>query len=132
MIQWHFYDKVYRRWLVLMLGSLTDLKEEMKTIKYKEIDDLHDAKGMCIELGGYNNDSGQNCTIIWLKEWETATLVHEITHFVMMAFDQVGVPISRDNTESFAFYSEYWFNEIMRTRRRLPNGRTSTQARKST
>lgn len=130
MIQWHFYEKVYRRWVVVMVGTLDELKDELRAIEYKEVGELYAAKGMCIELGEYNNTTGQNATIIWLREWETASLVHEIVHLVMMLFDQVQIPISRDNTESFSFYTEYWFSEIQRVRRRLPNGRSAAQARR--
>lgn len=130
MKQWHFFDKVYRRWVVLFLGTLDEFKDELRLQKYHEVDELEDAKGMCIELTESNHDSGQKCTIIWMREWETATLVHEITHLVMMCFDQVGVPISRENTEGFAFYAEFWFNEIQRTRRRFPSGNEPKEARR--
>lgn len=129
MKEWHFFDKVYRRWVVLFIGSFEDFKKELEANGYKDMEDLQDCKGMCVDLLPENNTAGQNATIVWLKEWELATLVHEITHLVMMLFDQVLVPISRDNTESFAFYAEYWFTEITKARRKYPNGRTPKEAK---
>ena len=128
MKQWHFFDRVYRRWVVLHIGPLEEFKEEMNACEYTEMYELHDAKGMCIELNETN--SKQKCCYIWLKEYESATLVHEITHLVMMQFDQVGVPISRDNTEAYAFYAEYWWTQIQRARKKWPNGSTPKDARK--
>lgn len=128
MKQWHFYDKVYRRWTVLFIGTFDELKAEMEASHYNEVDQLRDAKGMCIELTYENSD--QYCCCLWLKEYETATLIHEITHLVMMQLDEVGVPISRDNTEAFAFYAEYWWNEIQRARRKYPNGKKPSEAKK--
>lgn len=130
MRHWHFYEKVYRRWVVLMIGGFDEFKGELEANGFKEMDCIEDAKGMCVELLPENNEAGQNCTIIWLKEYETATLVHEISHLVMMCFTQTSVPISRDNTEAFAFYMEYWFAEIQRIRRRFPDGRTPAQAKR--
>ena len=129
LLQWHFYEKVYRRWVVLFIGPVEKFSEEIKSNGYKDdVEWFKGAKGAAVELGPHNNDKGQNATIIWLSEYETATLVHEIAHLVMMLFDQVGVPISRDNTESFSFYSEYWFTHIQRARKKYPKGNTPKDA----
>jgi len=129
MKQWHFYEPVFRRWVVLLIGSLEDFKQELEASQYKELDEIHDAKGMCVELNEDTNDAGQYCTMLWLKEWETASLIHELSHMVMFQFDQVGVEISRGNTEPFAFYIEYWWTEINKVRRKYPNGRKPSQAK---
>lgn len=130
MKEWHIYDKVFRRWVVYFICTPEEFSEEIKRIGYK--DDtawFMDAKGACIELDSTNNDKGQNVTIVWLKEYETATLIHEISHLVMMLFDQVGVPIARENTETFAFYSEYWFTQMQKVRRKYPDGNKPKHAR---
>lgn len=127
---WHFFDKVYRRWVVLMIGPLDDFRNQLEADGFNDMDFIKMAKGMCIEMNPDNNTAGQYCNIIWMPVFETATLIHELTHMVMMQFDQVGIPISRNNTESFAFYTEYWFNEISRGRRRYPKGRSSALCRK--
>lgn len=129
MKQWYFYDKVYRRWVVFHIGPFEELQKEMEDSNYIERQELRDAKGMCIELTYENSE--QYCCYLWLKEYESATLVHEITHLVMMQFDEVGVPISRENTETFAFYAEYWWTQIQRARKKWPNGNEPKDARKS-
>lgn len=128
MKQWHFFDRVYRRWVVLMIGKYEDFQQEMKDCEYTEAQYLEPAKGMCVELTHEN--SKQNATVVWLAEWETASLVHEIAHLVMMCFDQCRIPISSENTESFAFYSEYWWTQFNRARKRYPNGNEPKDARK--
>ncbi len=127
MKQWHFFDKVYRRWVVLIICSFSELEEELKDCEYTELAELEEAKGMCIDLN--KDNSRQNCAMIWLAEWETATLVHEIAHLVMLCFGQCSIPISRKNGESFAFYSEYWWGQFNRARKRWPNGNSIKDAK---
>jgi hypothetical protein len=123
MKQWHFYDKVYRRWVVLMIGSLEDLKTDLESYGYTDMEEIRHGKGMCIKLDETNNTADQRCFIVWMPEYETATLVHELSHLVIFVFDQLDIPLSLDNTEGYAFYLEYWWNEITRVRKRYPNGR---------
>lgn len=125
---WHFYDRVYRRWVVFCIGPFEELLEELRGSEYKFVDELHDAKGYTIDLNHAN--SSQNCTMVWLKEYESSTLVHEICHLVMQCFSQVGVPVSQENNEAFAFYAEYWWVELNRARKRYPDGREPKDARK--
>jgi hypothetical protein len=125
MRQWNFYDRVYRRWVCLEIGSFEEFKTEIESLGASRdvMECIVVAKGLCIELNDGNNTTGQRCTIIWMPKYETATLVHEISHLVMMCFEQVGVPISRDNTEAFAFYAEFWFGEMQRARKKYPDGK---------
>lgn len=125
MTQWHFFDKVYRRWVCLEIGGYDEFRDEVKSFgaNGEVMNCVVPAKGLCLELNHDNNTSGQYCLIIWMPKFETATLVHEISHLVMMCFTDVGVPISRENTEAFAFYSEFWFNEIQRARKKYPHGK---------
>jgi hypothetical protein len=129
MKQWHFYDKVFRRWVVLQISSYEEFEEEMVNCGYKEMEYISDAKAMCVELNKDNNTTDQYCVFMWLKKWENSSLVHELSHLVMMHFEEVGIPISSANTETFAFYMEYWWNEIHRVRDKFPNGRTPKEAR---
>lgn len=99
----------------------------MENSGYEGYTELRDAKGMCIELN-YDN-SKQYCSYVWLKEYESATLIHELTHLVMFQLDEVGVPISRDNTETFAFYTEYWWTQIQRARKKWPDGNKPKDAK---
>ena len=131
MKQWHFFDKVYRRWVTLLICSYDDLKKDLLDLGCSQdvMDCVVPAKGLCVELNDDNNTTGQRCTVVWMPEWETATFVHELSHLVMMCFTQTNVPISRDNTEAFAFYIEFWFNEMQRARRKFPNGNEPKDAK---
>lgn len=132
MKQWHFFDKVYRVWVVLLIGEPDDFYQFMEDSGYKDMEVLKQGStsGWCIHLNSDNNDMGNYCFIIWMRKFETACFVHELTHLTMMVFDDKGVPIRNENTEAFAYYTEFWFNEITRTKRRFPNGRDEKQLKK--
>lgn len=125
--QWHFFDKVYRRWVVLFIGPLEGLKEELERSEFKDMDEITLAKGYTITLTPEN--SIHNCMLVWLEKYEASTLVHELSHLVMACFEKVGVPISNENTEAFAFYQEYWWTEIQKARRKWPAGNKPKDAR---
>lgn len=129
MKQWHFFDKVYRVWVVLVIGEYEDFKQFLKDCTYTE--DYEDGNaGACIYLNDENTTNGNRCFIVYMHRWEVACLVHELTHLAMMIFVDKGVPIGDENTEAYAYYVEYWFNEMQRARRKLPAGRTVQQAKK--
>lgn len=131
MKQWHFFEKIYRRWVVVFEGSEEELVEELKLSGYKEdMTWFKGANGACLELNSENNDNGNDATVVWLRKFDLPTLVHEVSHLTMMLFEQVGVPISRENTEAFSFYNEFWFTEIQKTRRKFPDGNKPKDARK--
>lgn len=133
MIEWHFWEKVTRSWVVLLIGPGKEFEAQLKDFGYKELDnmDYKGHAGAVVELTPENTNCEQNCTAVWLEEWSTATLVHELAHLVMFEFRRCNIPISLDNTETFAFYLEFWFSEITRAYRRQPKGRTSVEARQS-
>ena len=85
----------------------------------------------CINVNEENNDLGNRCYIVWLNKFETACLIHELAHLVMYIFDDHGIPICIENTETFSYYQEFWFNEMSRLRRRLLNGNRPEQVKKN-
>lgn len=129
MNQWHFYDKFLRRWVVLLVGPYENFINELTSYNYTEIEDVRESLGACLSLDPSNNDRGHNCMVVWMSKWDSATLVHEISHLVMHSFEECGVPISIENTETFAFYTEYWWREINYSRRKWPKGNRPKDAR---
>lgn len=132
MREWHFYDKVYRRWVVLVIGNRKQYVKFLEGTGYKNIDEdwIDGALGTCLTLDKSNNDIGNNSHILWLEKYHQPTLIHEISHLVMMIFDSIGVEISLSNTEAFAFYSEYWFNEFTNARKNHPEGLSYKKVKK--
>lgn len=128
MREWHFEEKVYKRWVVLMIGSFEELLEELRKSEYKYVDEVEKAAGYNIRLNLEN--SNETCTIVWLPKFSLAELVHELTHLVMHTFNRAAVPIDIENEEGFGFYMEYWFGEMVRVHRRYPNGRSAHEAKK--
>lgn len=132
MIEWHFFDKVYRSWVTLVVGEPEDFYSFMERCGYKEMEALKEGSttGWCIHLNSDNNDMGNDCFVVWMRKFEMGTFVHELTHLTMMIFDDKGVPVRGENTEAFAYYTEFWYNEITRARRRQPKGRPAKEAKK--
>lgn len=129
MTQWHFYDKVFRRWVVVQVSSFEEFKQEMESCKFHDMGLVIPSNAMCIDLNENTNDAGQRCIFLWLNGWSTASLVHEIAHLVMYTFTELGIPISMENTETFGHYTEYWYTQITRAHKKHPNGITPKQAR---
>lgn len=126
---WHFFDKVYRIWLVVVEGSSEDFREFLKDATYTEPFEDGNA-GALIYLCATNTTNGNRCYVLWMNDWQTGCLIHELAHLTIMVFNEKDVLLSHDNCESFAYYIEYWYNEITRVHRRLPDGRSSKEAKK--
>jgi len=127
MKEWHFEEKIYKRWVVLMICPWDELVEEMRKAKYIYVDDIQQAAGMNVRLTYDNSD--HNCTVVWMPKFNTTVLVHELVHLVMATLDKTAVPVSYENEEAFAFYLEYWFGEMNRVYRKFPEGRDAKHAR---
>ena len=129
MKEWHFKEKVYRTWVVVVEGSADEFRQFLKDATYTEEFEGGNS-GACIHLNEENTTNGNDCYVIWLKKWESACFTHELVHLAMMIFDAKHVPIHIENTEGLAYYVEFWFNEITRTRRHHPAGRAAKEVRK--
>lgn len=127
--EWHYFDKLYRRWVVVFIGPTKEFKKEMKTIGYPE-DYIIESNGMCINLSPENNSAGNDALVLWLRKFDRDTLVHEIAHLVMYVFDDLGIPISLENTEAFAHYTEYWYRELQLLIKQNPKGKSSKRVLK--
>jgi hypothetical protein len=127
MKEWHFFDKVYRIWVVVVISSPGEFKDFMDAACYKHVDDIEEdlSSGYCVNLNASNTTNGNYATIVWLRRKEIGCLVHELSHLVMFILSDKGVPIAIENTEAFAYYQEYWFNEITRAWRKHPTGISS-------
>ena len=51
-----------------------------------------------------------NCT----KDEYTRILLHEVFHWLHYIFDYLWIDMSYDNTENFAYYLDYYYNEIVK------------------
>jgi len=128
MKEWHFEEKVYKRRVVLMVGTHEEFIAAMHKAKYIYVDDLVKSGGYNIRLTYENSDCSM--TIVWLPKFSGGSLAHELVHLVMNTFDNANVPIAYDNEEAFAYYMEYWFREMNRVYKRFPGGRTVKEAKK--
>lgn len=105
------------------------VKDTGYTAPVEELE-LEGSSGMCINICPDNANQPASSYVIWQRKYELGCLVHELTHLTMMIFEHKSVAIHWENTEAFAYYTEFWFNEITRTKRRLPQGRLPAEVMK--
>jgi hypothetical protein len=91
----------FRRTLELRIGG--DKKYFNK--EYSELGFDYDLTG-----GFYYFDPNNNCNVIWLRDYNLNTLVHELIHCVIEMLDQVGVD---PKGEPIAYMYEEMFTKIM-------------------
>lgn len=130
MKEWHFFDKVYRVWVVVCVGKFDDFMFWLESVGYKNHKELVVGSGYTVRLDGQSTGTNQNCYAVWLSNRDTGTLVHELSHLVAMVFNEKGIDISLHNTEQFAYYLEFWFNEIRSVMKKYPKGRPHTKVQK--
>lgn len=128
MKEWHFEEKVYKRWLTLVICPADEFVDAMRKVHYDDVENLHPGGGLNMRLNYENSDVA--AVYIWLPRMGQATLAHELLHYVLHTFYKNGVPIHYDNEEVLAYYLEYWMREINRVYRKFPDGRTVAEARK--
>lgn len=64
-------------------------------------------------LGCFFSCPSQNVYVMWIPiQFNLSTLGHEITHLLFTMFERVGVPVSIQNQETFAYHWGWWFEEI--------------------
>lgn len=131
-IECNLNDNVYRVSLcVVVCLDTSEWDEWLNSVGYT--DERHDHKSksaMYYRLTPDNNKMKNNNSVIFLRNQDIATLVHELTHFVFNTLDEKGVPIRIENDEAFAYYIEYWVNEVRNEwsqARRLRKGRSGVE-----
>lgn len=131
MKEWHFFDKVYRTYVIVVNGTGEQFAKFLKDdCSYTDrVDDLNleHSTGYLIDMNSENNDAGNTCLIMWLPKQKLPTLVHELAHLCDFVFSDKGIPMRRENTEAYAYYLEHWFIEITELWKTHPNGRNSKQ-----
>jgi len=56
---------------------------------------------------------GQRVTWIWTKDERVPFLVHEIIHAVTEHFDFIGMRLTNDSDEAYAYYTQWLLEEIL-------------------
>ena len=74
--------------------------------------------------------------IVWIKnfDWSVASqalLIHELIHYVMAVFDDKGIPISKDNEETFAYFLEHIVGTVLWRLRALSPAHKKTPKKKT-
>lgn len=54
-----------------------------------------------------------NYSIVWVPTESLPSLVHELTHAAMFILDSVGVPITKDNEETFAYLMGHLMHQVV-------------------
>lgn len=124
MRQWHVQDKIHRRWVTLIIGTPEEFRGFLEMGGYTELHDIYPekAQGMQIRIDDSNNTAGNQCNIIWLKEYKFSVLIHEMTHLLIDLYDGINTPINTETTEPAAYYMEFWVTEFLRVYKKYPKG----------
>jgi len=104
-----FTDEVFKTGIVVMVGSYTadELDKEVKKYNSYPInnDFNYDARTIKIveEL---------SCIVHFKKKWDVGTIAHECFHIAHFMFDSIGIYLSDDSQETYAYYIEYLVETI--------------------
>lgn len=111
----HLFDKVYRNALTLFLADdPAEVDKFLDDIGFKGdriIHKNHQAAYYRIRLD--ENEAGNDGSMLWMKVKDIPCLVHELSHFIFQEFTEKAVPLTLENDEAFAYYLEFWTNEVM-------------------
>jgi len=66
-----------------------------------------------VEPGDSKVSPDANMTIIWLRSRHIPTLAHELLHHLVLTFEEKGIPMNWDNTETMSYYLEYLIQEVL-------------------
>ena len=110
----HFFDEVYRVYLVFMVCPPEEVLRFCKDHDLKDPDSLNfdGSSGYTIVFNKDTCGDGSELTLPWMRERHLPCLVHELAHLTMMTFDQKDLPIRVENQEAFAYYIEHWVKRI--------------------
>lgn len=110
----HFFDEVYRIYLVVMISSREDFKKFVIDQGFKDPESLNfeGSSGYTIVFDQNTADTKSLFTLIWMQERHIPCLVHELAHLTMITFNEKDVPIRIENQETFAYYIEHWVKRI--------------------
>lgn len=106
----HFYrvyDLMFRAHLNLYVGDWDLFVKEMRSLKLDACNSEEMAKpvqGLFIKEGLYS--------IMFLKEKDRPTIVHELTHYALVTLFSHGIDMENQLNEPMAYYMEMMFVEI--------------------
>lgn len=104
-----------------------DIYEFAKLVKKKadfeiDTDSGSDAKNVFIE-DGYN--------FLWLERIDVYLLVHEIIHRMNVNLEYVGIPLSEDTSEVYAYYGQYLFEQCSNFLNQINEKKKTTKSEQS-
>lgn len=72
-------------------------------------------KGYSPDLAATNGITAYsgNVALIGVFTGDLATLVHELNHFCLWAFDYIGMPVNSTNSEAYCYYYDYLLNQVL-------------------
>lgn len=110
-IKWANID-VYRAQVGLFIGPKDDFLVWCETgIADKELlKDLKESFGNVFQ--GITIDCGAGNSMIYLPEYNTNTLIHEIFHAVFYLLQGRDIPLTENTQESYAYVFEYIYDQL--------------------
>lgn len=80
--------------------------------KRSELLDRHDEIGVCDGICSSSDSGLTNIIGLFDDHWDS--LVHECNHAAINVFEAIGLPITREASEAFTYYSSFIFKQCMK------------------
>ena len=119
MIKKTWVDDLFQKRIILFY-NYDSLREVAKYIEKDSggvysLDDEGDAAGVSVK---YEDGSGKFTQGMAIKEYNSnvfdiAVVAHEIGHMVFDLMKEAGIPISKENDETFLYLHSYWLRKIL-------------------
>ncbi len=118
--KYYIPDPIYHSCLYLVISDHKDFDDHIRRIDgdYESNDDL--IPGMKMVYIHYKDKDCCRHTecYLWMPKWEFAALdlsrlSHEVSHFAIKVLLSRGIDIEIDNNESYCYFVEYIFYEIL-------------------
>lgn len=107
-----FKDAVYGRTIAVVIASEAELVEFYNELPHEDFIESIDWAGLFLHLEF--EEGGQS--FIFLnrdcKKDLNCILIHEVAHLALDVFRSVGITLSIDSEEAFAYYLEYLYSNL--------------------
>lgn len=115
-------DDIFLQSIMICKGNVEEIEKWIGDTYDIGIEGTSASDGFHLSL---DHDGGDIHFIVIEKD-ALNTFTHELIHCVMDIFERVGIPISKENDEVFAYYYEYLFKQSYKF---IINGKTNKKRR---
>jgi hypothetical protein len=120
MIYKKLHDELYGADLMFFSGCSIEEAQKKANRVFNIQEELSVEKSDSAAFFVCTTKEGKTCYIIWVRRSrDYPTIAHEVVHLVFDVFKDRGIPNSYQNQEAFAYYSAFWLENLLKSRRKL-------------